>query len=97
MFLFPVFDYIAKNRWVQILLIVVATIATLGFYLSWRDNSVRRRERERAEIDTIKTVNKIEKEGRADADAAIEARDTAPRYGDAGSVPDDVADRIFND
>ncbi len=97
MFLYPVFDFIAKNKWAQIALIVIATILTLGLYLAWRDSGVRKRERQRAEAETIETVNTIREEARHDADAAIEARDNAPRYGDARIVPDEVAHRIFRD
>lgn len=97
MFLFPVFDFIAKNRWAQWILIGIATIATLGFYLAWRDGGVRKRERQRAEAETITVVNEIKNESITSADQAVAARDAAVRYPDVASVPDDVADRIFRD
>lgn len=95
-FLFSIFDFVAKHKWVQWILGIIAIVLTVGLYLVWRDNGVRQKERRRAQLDTIQTINKIEKEARADADAAIEARDTAPHYGSADGVPDTVADRIFN-
>lgn len=97
MFLYPLFDFIAKNRWLQIVLMVLATIITLGFYLAWRDGNVRKQDRVKSELKTVEVIDKIEKEARADADHAIEARDTAPHYDSADSVPDDVAGRIFKD
>lgn len=95
--LFAVFDFVAKNRWVQWLLLVIVTLVTLGFYLAWRDGNVRRRERERAEAETITVVREIEKESAHAADEAVAARDAAPVYPDAASVPPQVADRIFRD
>ena len=96
-FLFPVFDYIENNKWVQYVLIGFVIIASLGSYLLIRDAGVRRRERERAEAKTIQVVNKIEKESSSDADQASAARDNAPRVSSADGVPKSTADRIFRD
>lgn len=50
-----------------------------------------------AERRTVETIRTIEKDARHDADKAVAARDHAPVYPDAASVPDDVARRIFKD
>lgn len=97
MWLYPVFGFFAKNRWAQIALGIVVTIATLGLYLAWRDNSVRKRTRKEAEAETITVVREIEKESSDAANEAVAARDAAPVYPDGDSVPDQVADRIFRD
>jgi len=97
MWLYPVFDFFAKNRWVQIAFVVLASILTLGTYLAWRDNSVRKRTRKEAEAETITVVREIEKESSNAANEAVAARDAAPVYPDGNSVPDQVADRIFRD
>jgi hypothetical protein len=44
--LFKVFDYIAANRWAQIVLLVLAVVLSFGIYLAARDNGVRKRARE---------------------------------------------------
>ncbi len=94
--LFGVFDFVAKNKWIQYVLIALAAFFTLGLYLIWRDNGVRQRERQRAELETIKVVHEIEKESVNDADEAIAARESAPR---AGSIDElsKLPDRIFRD
>lgn len=97
MFLFPVFDFIAKNRWAQWILIGIATIATLGFYLAWRDGGVRKRERQRAEAETITVVNGIKEKSIHDADEAVAAGAAVPQYDRADDIPVDVAGRIFRD
>lgn len=57
--LFSVFDFVARNRWAQWVLIALVTILTLGFYLAWRDNSVRKRERDRQEIERAREQVRI--------------------------------------
>jgi hypothetical protein len=76
---------------------VVVAIVTLKFVDMRAERRGRGEEKKRAEAETVEVINTIEKEGRADADAAIEARDNAPQPDIAERVPDEVADRIFKD
>jgi uncharacterized membrane protein len=95
MFLWPVFEYIKANKWAQIALVIVASIATLGIYLAIRDEGVKRRERARQEVERarervamIERKSQIVTEERHNADAALEARDSGPHYPDYDSLPD---------
>lgn len=92
--LFKVFDYIAANRWAQIVLLCVAVFLTAGFYLALRDNGVRKRAREeiaarQAEVRVAvnERVTEIATQERSNADAAIEARSTGVHYPTADSLP----------
>jgi len=80
--LFGLFDFVAKNRWAQWLIFAVLVLATLGFYLAWRDNDVRKREREKQAAREAKereklvnTVNQIEQETEDAKDRALAAPD----------------------
>jgi len=92
--LFKLFDYIASNRWAQIVLLVLAVILTAGFYLALRDNGVRKREREKiaarqAEVRVAvnERVDEIATEERSNADDALEARDDGEHFPTADVVP----------
>lgn len=50
MILWPVFEFVQKNRWAQIALLVLAVVFTVGIYLAFRDNSVRQRARAEMEV-----------------------------------------------
>ena len=50
-FLFGIFDFVAKHKWVQWVLATLAVIFTVGLYLVWRDNGVRQRERQSQKIE----------------------------------------------
>lgn len=82
MFLWPVFDFIAKNKWAQIALMAVAAIATIGIYLALRDEGVKRRMRAMQEVERareraamVERKSQIVTEERQYADQALEARD----------------------
>jgi hypothetical protein len=82
MWLWGVFDFIKANRWAQIALIVLATIATVGIYLAFRDEGVKRRMRAMQEVERareraamIERKSQIVTEERQNADQALEARD----------------------
>lgn len=49
--LFKFFDFVANNKWMQIILVAITTILTLGLYLAWRDNGVRQRERQKQQVE----------------------------------------------
>ena len=95
MWLYPVFDFVAKNRWAQWIIIGLLIIGTLGLYLAWRDNGVRKREREKQEMDRLREraamverkTEVIEKE-RVNAQEAIIARDNSGGYPDYDSLPE---------
>lgn len=102
MWLYPVFEFFAKNRWAQIALGIVLTIATLGFYLAWRDNGVRKREREKQEVREaeqreilVETVNQLEQETEDAKDRALAAPDAIDDVASADELreryPDNAA------
>jgi uncharacterized protein HemX len=87
MFLFPVFDFVAKNKWAQYLLLALAIIATLGGYLLLRDEGVKRRERERwlrkqaqEAAKVSETRRGIEETRTNDIIQADRAADALPRF-----------------
>jgi hypothetical protein len=88
--LFGVFDFIAKNRWLQLVLIALAVVATAGFYLAWRDGSVRKRVKLEQEVETQKERERViataqeEVDNVQDAkDAALAAPDSLPEFSSA--------------
>jgi hypothetical protein len=93
MWLYPVFDFFAKNRWAQMALAIVLTIATLGFYLAWRDNGVRKRVKLEQEAETAKERERViataqeEVDNVQDAkDAALAAPDSLPEFASADEL-----------
>jgi hypothetical protein len=91
--LFGVFDFVAKHKWVQWVLTALLIIVTLGFYLAWRDDGVRKRERQRQEVETAKERERVlatareEVENVQDAkDAALAAPDTLPEFSSADEL-----------
>jgi cell division protein FtsB len=102
MWLYPVFDFVAKNRWVQWILLGLMIIGTLGLYLAWRDNDVRKREREKQAAREAKereklvnTVNQIEQETEDAKDRALAAPDAVSDVSSASELreryPDNAA------
>ena len=80
--LFNIFDFVAKNKWAQVVVAGITIFATLGLYLVWRDNDVRKRERQKRELEEAKqrevlvnTVNQIEQETEDAKDRALAAPD----------------------
>lgn len=95
--LFKVFNFFATNKWAQWALLVVLVVGTAGFYLALRDNSVRKREREKiavrqAEVKAavVERVSEIATEERENADHALEARSADVHYPSADSLPADL-------
>jgi hypothetical protein len=93
--LFGLFDFVAKNKWAQWLLVGLLIICTLGFYLAWRDNDVRKRERQKRELEEAKQrVEMVERKTaivekeRINAQEAITARDTDVGFPDYDSLPE---------
>lgn len=80
--LFGLFDFVSKNRVAQWILVGLMIVCTLGLYLAWRDNDVRKRERQKRELEEAKqrevlveTVNQIEQETEDAKDRALAAPD----------------------
>lgn len=85
--LFSTFDFIARNKWLQYVLIAIAVLGTLGGYLLIRDNGVRQREREhwlkkQAEeaARVANTRRTIEETRTNDVIQAERAADDLPRF-----------------
>jgi hypothetical protein len=107
MFLYPVFDFIARNRWAQIALLVAAVILTAGFYLALRDNGVRKRERQRQEIEAAKERERLLQTSREEIDnvetakdAALAAPDLLPEFASSDELrvkAPDIASVILRD
>lgn len=95
MWLYPVFDFVAKNRWLQLILIALLVVVTLGFYLAWRDNGVRKRVKLEQEAETAKERERViataqeEVDNAQDAkDAALAAPDSLPEFVSADELRD---------
>lgn len=91
--LFGLFDFVARNRWVQLVLIAITVVATLGFYLAWRDNGVRKRVKLEQEAETAKERERViataqeEVDNVQDAkDAALAAPDSLPEFSSADEL-----------
>ena len=102
--LFSVFDWVRRNPTAQAIMFAFGVLMSVKTYGEWRAFKARAKAEAKAreiraadELHTINTVHEIEKEARDDADEAIEARDDAPSYPDADSVPESTARRIFRD
>lgn len=96
-FFFPIFNYIANNRWAQIVLTCGLILIVGRAWLWGHDRRVEARTEQRIERRAQKTATKIRKQGEKDVEKALEAGRTAPRYDDADSVPDDIAADIYYD
>lgn len=91
--LWPVFEYVAKNKWLQIVLAILTGWIFIMIYLHFRDSGVRERERARQEAETVKERERVLATSREvindiqDAkDAAIAAPDTVPFVRDADEL-----------
>ena len=80
--LWPVFNYIAKNRWAQIVLGLGIFWLIVMAYLAVRDSGIRRVERERQKAENekerariVETVTQIGQETEDAKDRAIAAAD----------------------
>lgn len=95
--LFKFFDFVASHKWAQWVLLAIAVVFTAGLYLAFRDNGVRKREREKiavrqAEVKAavVERVSEIATEERENADHALEARSADVHYPSADSLPPDL-------
>lgn len=91
--LFKLFDFVAKHKWVQWVLTALLIIVTLGLYLAWRDDGVRKRERQRQEVETAKERERVLATAREEVenveeakDAALAAPDTLPEFSSADEL-----------
>ena len=80
--LFPLFDFVAKNRWAQIVLGLGIFWVIFMIYLSMRDSGVRKVAREQQRVENekerariIETVDQLEQETEDAKDRAIAAPD----------------------
>lgn len=94
--LFPIFDFVAKNRWAQIVLGLGIFWLIFMAYLAMRDNGVRKVERERQRVENekerariVETVTQIGQETEDAKDRALDA----PNHIDDVSSADELRDR----
>lgn len=87
--LFGVFDFVAKHKWVQLVLIGLLIVFTLGMYLMWRDGNVRKRVKLEQEVETAREQARVDQTRREIAqenqDASIRADEAVaalPRIND---------------
>jgi hypothetical protein len=85
--LFGLFDFVAKHKWIQYVLLAIAVVGTLGLYLAMRDEGVKRRERERwlrkqaEEAAKVANTRRTIQETRThDVIEADRAGDSLPRF-----------------
>lgn len=95
--LWPVFDYVAKNRWLQIVLAVLTGWVFVMIYLHFRDSGVRERERadqKRRELEEQARLNEtVTQIGQETEDAKDRALDAPSHIDDVSSV-DELRDRF---
>ena len=96
-FFFSIFNWIAANRWAQIVLSLGAVLLVIKVKAEHDEARGERQARRKIEKRAQKTAQKIQHKGEQDVEKAIEAGRAAPVYPDAGSVPDDIARDIFHD
>lgn len=105
-FLFPVFEWFARNKWAMWTLFAVLALLGAKTWVDVKVATARADERkrqheqrrvERAEIREAVTERQahVVKKEQTYADQALEARDAGPVYADADSVPDSVSDVLF--
>jgi hypothetical protein len=97
MWLYPVFDFVARNRWLQVLLIGVLILITFGFYLAWRDGNVRKRVKLEQDVETQKERERVLATAQEEVDnvneakdAALAAPDTLPEFSSADELRDEA-------
>lgn len=102
--LFPVFEFIAKHKWLQWLLLIVTGLVIIRIWMMIHDGNVRKLEhaenaRRQAEVRVRVNERSTEiiNEERHNADAALQARDRSPDFPSSDLVPDPVARIIFRD
>lgn len=85
--LWPCFNFVAKNRWAQIVLGVGVIWLVIMIYLWMRDSGVRKVERERLRVESMKeqmrvnnTRLEIEERRTNDIEQARNAGRTLPRF-----------------
>jgi len=71
--LFKFFDFVASHKWAQWVLLAIAVVFTAGLYLAFRDNGVRKRERERFERIQQEQIESQRQETATRVDAFNEA------------------------
>ena len=97
MWLYPVFDFVARNRWLQVLLIGVLILITFGFYLAWRDGNVRKRVKLEQDVETQKERERVLATAQEEVDnvnqakdAALAAPHTLPEFSSADELRDEA-------
>jgi hypothetical protein len=75
--LFKFFDFVASNRWAQWVLLAIAVVFTAGLYLAFRDNGVRKRERDKQAIETAKERERVLATSQKEIDNVQDAKDAA--------------------
>jgi hypothetical protein len=81
--LFPLFDFVAKNKWAQYLILCVTGLIIVRMWLWFHDDKVRKLQKdqhkaEQAQVRTeiVQRTTEIITEERHNADEALEARDS---------------------
>lgn len=95
--LFKFFDFVASHKWAQWVLLAIAVVFTAGLYLAFRDNGVRKRERERQDAETAREREVVLETSRTEIkeiqdakDAAIAAPDSLPEFASADQLRDEA-------
>jgi hypothetical protein len=97
-FLFPVFDFVAKNKWAQIVVGIGVFYLLLKGRDAMRDRHTRARVERRIEKKSRKVQARIERELDEKSTQVERARATAPSgIPDSDGVPDDLRDIIISD
>ena len=85
--LWPVFDFVAKNRWLQIVLLIVTGLIIIRIWMWIHDDHVKKLERKRLEVESMKqelrvkeTRLEIEERRTHDIEQARDAGRALPRF-----------------
>lgn len=94
-FFFSVFNYIASNRWAQIVLSAGVVLLVIKAKAEHDEARGRRQEKEAGARRTRKTIKAIKRESDETSDRVAEARNTVDHIDDAGKLSDDVRAILF--
>ena len=96
--LFPAFDYIAKNRWAQIVVGVGFFFAILKIRDKWRDRRTTKRVERRIEKKSRKVQARIERNLDEKSAQVVTARESVPSdITHSDGVPKHLTGVLFSD
>lgn len=94
--LFPLFDFVAKNKWLQWTLLIVTGLVVIRIWMHFHDENVRKLQKKEQEVESLKeqarvseTRHHIEETRNNDIEQARDAARALPRYGSLEQLRDE--------